>query len=133
MTYVDIEEEDANVHSVPTKRSGSALEAYNLFTTALVRTRILRYQLLQGRKAKFVPGWDTHGLPIELKVLQSLPEKERKQLVRSGASFLHCRGRASGVPTGAVGARCGADCLWGWARKHVLSDGALAWGRAGSD
>ena len=24
----------------------------------------------QGRKAKFVPGWDTHGLPIELKVLQ---------------------------------------------------------------
>lgn len=25
---------------------------------------------LQGRKAKFVPGWDTHGLPIELKVLQ---------------------------------------------------------------
>lgn len=24
--------------------------------------------LLQGRKAKFVPGWDCHGLPIELKV-----------------------------------------------------------------
>ncbi len=41
-----------------------------------------RYQLLQGRRAKFVPGWDTHGLPIELKVLQSLPEKERKALVR---------------------------------------------------
>ncbi|GLC44547.1 hypothetical protein PLESTM_001611900 [Pleodorina starrii] len=41
---------------------------------------INRYQLLQGRRAKFVPGWDTHGLPIELKVLQSLPEKERKAL-----------------------------------------------------
>lgn len=41
---------------------------------------INRYQLLQGRKARFVPGWDTHGLPIELKVLQSLPEKERKDL-----------------------------------------------------
>ncbi|KXZ48070.1 hypothetical protein GPECTOR_30g165 [Gonium pectorale] len=39
------------------------------------------YQLLQGRRAKFVPGWDTHGLPIELKVLQSLPDKERKALV----------------------------------------------------
>lgn len=25
---------------------------------------------MQGRKAKFVPGWDCHGLPIELKVLQ---------------------------------------------------------------
>ena len=22
----------------------------------------------QGRKARFVPGWDCHGLPIELKV-----------------------------------------------------------------
>ncbi len=39
-----------------------------------------RYQLLQGRKAKFVPGWDTHGLPIELKVLQSLSQEERKAL-----------------------------------------------------
>lgn len=28
---------------------------------------INRYQLLKGRKARFVPGWDTHGLPIELK------------------------------------------------------------------
>jgi isoleucyl-tRNA synthetase len=41
---------------------------------------INRYQLLRGRKARFVPGWDTHGLPIELKVLQSLPEAERRAL-----------------------------------------------------
>jgi isoleucyl-tRNA synthetase len=27
-----------------------------------------------------VPGWDTHGLPIELKVLQSLPAEQRKAL-----------------------------------------------------
>eukprot|EP00775_Hariotina_reticulata_P010199 gene10199-10360_t len=41
---------------------------------------INRYQLLQGRKARFVPGWDTHGLPIELKVLQSLPAADRVSL-----------------------------------------------------
>jgi isoleucyl-tRNA synthetase len=29
---------------------------------------IVKYQLLAGRKAKYVPGWDCHGLPIELKV-----------------------------------------------------------------
>ena len=29
---------------------------------------INKYQLLRGRKARFVPGWDCHGLPIELKV-----------------------------------------------------------------
>jgi isoleucyl-tRNA synthetase len=27
-----------------------------------------------------VPGWDTHGLPIELKVLQGLPQAERVSL-----------------------------------------------------
>uniref|UniRef100_A0A383VPL4 isoleucine--tRNA ligase n=1 Tax=Tetradesmus obliquus TaxID=3088 RepID=A0A383VPL4_TETOB len=41
---------------------------------------INRYQLLRGRKARFVPGWDTHGLPIELKVLQGLPAAERASL-----------------------------------------------------
>lgn len=36
--------------------------------------------LPQGRKAIYVPGWDTHGLPIELKALQSLSEGERRNL-----------------------------------------------------
>nr|CAD7433428.1 unnamed protein product [Timema monikensis] len=30
----------------------------------------LRHKLLQGHKVHYVPGWDCHGLPIELKVLQ---------------------------------------------------------------
>ena len=33
---------------------------------------------LKGFKVHFVPGWDCHGLPIELKVLQSLKSSERK-------------------------------------------------------
>nr|YP_002049176.1 isoleucyl-tRNA synthetase [Paulinella chromatophora]ACB42966.1 isoleucyl-tRNA synthetase [Paulinella chromatophora] len=41
---------------------------------------INKYQLLRGRKVCFVPGWDCHGLPIELKVLQSLESKERQIL-----------------------------------------------------
>mmetsp|Transcript_10182 Transcript_10182/g.33516 ORF Transcript_10182/g.33516 Transcript_10182/m.33516 type:complete len:1021 (+) Transcript_10182:19-3081(+) len=41
---------------------------------------INKYQLLRGRKARFVPGWDCHGLPIELKVLQSMKSKERQAL-----------------------------------------------------
>ena len=41
---------------------------------------INKYQLLQGRKVRYVPGWDCHGLPIELKVLQTLDKEERKQL-----------------------------------------------------
>jgi isoleucyl-tRNA synthetase len=39
-----------------------------------------KYQLLKGRKVRYIPGWDCHGLPIELKVLQSLKPEERKTL-----------------------------------------------------
>nr|APP88304.1 isoleucyl-tRNA synthetase [Paulinella micropora] len=41
---------------------------------------INKYHLLKGHKVHFIPGWDCHGLPIELKVLQSLTNEERKTL-----------------------------------------------------
>ena len=41
---------------------------------------INKYKLLQGHKTKYIPGWDCHGLPIELKVLQKIKSKERKEL-----------------------------------------------------
>lgn len=40
---------------------------------------VIKYKSMSGHKAAFIPGWDCHGLPIELKVTQSLGEK-RKQL-----------------------------------------------------
>ena len=41
---------------------------------------INKYKILKGFKVHFVPGWDCHGLPIELKVLQNLKSSERKNL-----------------------------------------------------
>ena len=41
---------------------------------------INKYKTLRGYKVRFVPGWDCHGLPIELKVLQNLKNNERKAL-----------------------------------------------------
>jgi isoleucyl-tRNA synthetase len=35
----------------------------------ILKDIINRRKLLEGYKAKYVPGWDTHGLPIELKVI----------------------------------------------------------------
>ncbi|HTL89127.1 MAG TPA: isoleucine--tRNA ligase, partial [Leptolyngbya sp.] len=46
----------------------------------ILKDIINKYQALQGRKVRFVPGWDCHGLPIELKVLQTLKPEERRQL-----------------------------------------------------
>ncbi|QDZ22563.1 Isoleucine--tRNA ligase [Chloropicon primus] len=50
---------------------------------------IVKHRLLKGKSAAFVPGWDCHGLPIELKVLQSLKSKERK-----GLTPMSMRGKA---------------------------------------
>ncbi|WP_083625502.1 isoleucine--tRNA ligase [Planktothrix serta] len=46
----------------------------------ILKDIINRYQILQGRKVRYVPGWDCHGLPIELKVLQNMKAGEREQL-----------------------------------------------------
>eukprot|EP00634_Sargassococcus_sp_CCMP2135_P008618 CAMPEP_0198649656 /NCGR_PEP_ID=MMETSP1467-20131203/4416_1 /TAXON_ID=1462469 /ORGANISM="unid. sp., Strain CCMP2135" /LENGTH=1063 /DNA_ID=CAMNT_0044385453 /DNA_START=134 /DNA_END=3327 /DNA_ORIENTATION=+ len=37
----------------------------------ILKDFINRYRILRGNKVQFIPGWDCHGLPIELKVLQA--------------------------------------------------------------
>ena len=46
----------------------------------ILKDIINKYKLLQGYQVRYVPGWDCHGLPIELKVLQSMKSKEREGL-----------------------------------------------------
>ena len=46
----------------------------------ILKDIVNKYQMLQGRKVRYVPGWDCHGLPIELKVLQKLKSSERREL-----------------------------------------------------
>lgn len=36
---------------------------------------ILKYKRLRGYHAPFIPGWDTHGLPIEWKIIQTMGDK----------------------------------------------------------
>merc|ERR1712097_34394 len=46
----------------------------------ILKDFVNRFQMLQGRSVRYVPGWDCHGLPIELKVLQSMKSSERQAL-----------------------------------------------------
>jgi isoleucyl-tRNA synthetase len=46
----------------------------------ILKDIINKYKLLRGYKVRYVPGWDCHGLPIELKVLQSMKSQEREHL-----------------------------------------------------
>jgi isoleucyl-tRNA synthetase len=46
----------------------------------ILKDIINKYKLLRGYKVRYVPGWDCHGLPIELKVIQNMKSQEREQL-----------------------------------------------------
>jgi isoleucyl-tRNA synthetase len=41
----------------------------------ILKDIINKYELMQGKDIDYVPGWDCHGLPIELKVEEQLKEK----------------------------------------------------------
>ncbi|KAL4705451.1 hypothetical protein ACJJTC_007023 [Scirpophaga incertulas] len=38
-----------------------------------------RSQILQGNKVHYIPGWDCHGLPIELKALQKVKNSQQRE------------------------------------------------------
>lgn len=66
------------LHDGPPYANGSLHIGHAL--NKILKDIINRFQLLQGRKVRYVPGWDCHGLPIELKVLQNMKPSERQQL-----------------------------------------------------
>ena len=43
----------------------------------ILKDIIIKARNMQGFEARYVPGWDCHGLPIELKVEQELKEKKK--------------------------------------------------------
>lgn len=46
----------------------------------ILKDFVNKFQLLKGRQVRYIPGWDCHGLPIELKVLQSLKNDQIQKL-----------------------------------------------------
>jgi isoleucyl-tRNA synthetase len=66
------------LHDGPPYANGSLHLGHAL--NKILKDIINKYQLLRGRKVRYVPGWDCHGLPIELKVLQNMKPEERQQL-----------------------------------------------------
>ena len=66
------------LHDGPPYANGSLHMGHAL--NKVLKDIINKYKTLKGFKVHFVPGWDCHGLPIELKVLQNLKSHERKNL-----------------------------------------------------
>ena len=56
------------LHDGPPYANGSLHIGHAL--NKILKDIILRVQLTQGKRVRYVPGWDCHGLPIELKALE---------------------------------------------------------------
>ncbi|XP_006869776.1 PREDICTED: isoleucine--tRNA ligase, mitochondrial [Chrysochloris asiatica] len=66
-----------------------------------------RYHMMKGSKIHYVPGWDCHGLPIEIKVLSELGEKVHN------LSALEIRGKARSFAKAAIEKQKSAFTRWG--------------------
>ena len=70
--------EPFTLHDGPPYANGSLHVGHAL--NKILKDIINKVALLKGKRARFIPGWDCHGLPIELKVLQALSSSERQAL-----------------------------------------------------
>jgi isoleucyl-tRNA synthetase len=66
------------LHDGPPYANGNLHIGHSL--NKILKDFINRYQILRGKQVQYVPGWDCHGLPIELKVLQTMKSAEREKL-----------------------------------------------------
>lgn len=60
------------LHDGPPYANGSLHIGHAL--NKILKDMVCRFQLSQGKRVDYVPGWDCHGLPIELKALQQQRE-----------------------------------------------------------
>jgi len=61
-------------HDGPPYANGSI--HYGHILNKVLKDFVVKYQLLAGRLTRFQPGWDCHGLPIELNVERALAAKK---------------------------------------------------------
>ncbi|KAJ1674191.1 isoleucine-tRNA ligase, partial [Spiromyces aspiralis] len=82
------------LHDGPPYANGSLHTGH--FLNKTLKDFINRYQILRGKRVRYRPGWDCHGLPIELKALEVLKGREKDRLspreVRSHARAFALRG-----------------------------------------
>ncbi|KAJ0008755.1 hypothetical protein NQD34_016170 [Periophthalmus magnuspinnatus] len=78
-----------------------------------------RFEMLRGRQVHYIPGWDCHGLPIELKALG--------ELSTSGLSPLQIRQKAREFAEKAISRQKAAFQRWGvmadWDQCYFTYDG----------
>ena len=79
-------------HDGPPYANGSIHSGH--FLNKILKDIVVKFQAMSGKLADFVPGWDCHGLPIELQVDKQLGAKKRE--LSPGEFRRACRKYAEG-------------------------------------
>ena len=69
------DDEAFTLHDGPPYANGSLHMGH--FLNKVIKDALNRYHLLRGKRVRYVPGWDCHGMPIELKALQMNKKKQK--------------------------------------------------------
>jgi isoleucyl-tRNA synthetase len=64
------------LHDGPPYANGSIHLGHSV--NKILKDITIKHKTLMGLDAPYVPGWDCHGLPIELNVEKKLKKKEKK-------------------------------------------------------
>eukprot|EP00002_Diphylleia_rotans_P010709 TRINITY_DN2124_c0_g1_i8.p1 TRINITY_DN2124_c0_g1~~TRINITY_DN2124_c0_g1_i8.p1 ORF type:complete len:941 (+),score=141.98 TRINITY_DN2124_c0_g1_i8:198-3020(+) len=107
------------IHDGPPYANGSLHLGH--FLNKTLKDFINRYKVLQGFNVDFRPGWDCHGLPIELKALQ-----EAKYSANQNISPLEIRSLAKKCATSAIQDQKASFIRWGimgdWNNPYLTMD-----------
>ncbi|KAL8886695.1 MAG: hypothetical protein Q9215_005647 [Flavoplaca cf. flavocitrina] len=79
-----------------------------------------RFQLALGKRIRYVPGWDCHGLPIEIKAIEQA--KGRESIHHVSADPVQIREAAKSLATDAIAKQKASFQQWG-----IMADWDNSW------
>ncbi|KAI1751837.1 tRNA synthetases class I-domain-containing protein [Xylaria castorea] len=106
------------LHDGPPYANGSLHVGHAL--NKILKDMILRTKVQQGKRVDYIPGWDCHGLPIELKALENAKETKLTPLeIRKAA-----RNLAENTVVKQMKSFRSYGVMSGWAQKWTTMDTA---------
>lgn len=79
----------------------------------ILKDIVLRQHVIGGRRVHYRPGWDCHGLPIELKALNSFDSNDTRATSKPALQPLQIREKARSFAAATVDKQRAAFAAWG--------------------
>lgn len=102
----DADADDFILHDGPPYANGDLHMGHAI--NKILKDIVLRQHVIAGRRVHYRPGWDCHGLPIELKALGSVGPATQQQ-----SDPLHIRQKARSFAAATIAKQRDAFAAWG--------------------